>query len=97
MRSRCDVDPLEWIREEMAALRQRLVGLAISIADTEEQLATTLENAARSRPPHDAERLLAKADAARQFALKERDWAADYDGSLLSGEPGPVAGAAPPR
>lgn len=74
-----DPERLELIWQDMAVLRERLAKLAASIVLTEERLASTLEQVARNRPSHDAERLLAKASAARQFAEEERGRAAVLD------------------
>lgn len=78
MRSTSSADRIDRIRQDMAELRQKLASLAVSVANTEERLANTLESVARHKPPHDAERLLARANAARQFARKERSQAVVY-------------------
>jgi hypothetical protein len=59
-------------------LRRQAALLADLIADTEERLAATFEEMARTRPPPDAERLLGHAARARLAAAKERDQAARY-------------------
>jgi hypothetical protein len=58
-------------------LRERLAATAVSIAETEDWIADTLDHLARVRP-HEAERLHARAAHARLFAARERAQAAIY-------------------
>jgi hypothetical protein len=64
--------------QERVVLRQRMAEVAATVADTEEQVASTLEDVAEHRPPSDAERLRAQAEEARQIATKEHRRAASY-------------------
>ncbi len=66
------------LEEERARLRRRMGEVAASIADTEEQVAGTLEAIAERRSGPDAERLRAQAAGARDYAAKERGRAAGY-------------------
>jgi hypothetical protein len=68
-------------REQHAELRRRMAEVAGSVAATEEKIAATLDEVAKFRPPHDAERLNAKAEEARQYAAKERDRSASFAAS----------------
>jgi hypothetical protein len=58
-------------------LREQIAATAVSIADTEDWIAETLDHLACVRP-HDAERLHARAAHARLFAARERAQAAIY-------------------
>jgi hypothetical protein len=58
-------------------IRERLAATAVSIAETEDGVADTLDYLARVRPK-DAERLRARAAHARLFAARERAQAAIY-------------------
>ncbi|HEY7260642.1 MAG TPA: hypothetical protein VH589_04055 [Trebonia sp.] len=66
-------------REQHAELRRRMAEVAGYVAATEEKIAATLDEVAKFRPPHDAERLNAKAEEARKFAAKERDRSASFE------------------
>lgn len=59
-------------RRQSAELAGRLAELTDGIADSEQRLATVLEESARLRP-HAADRLMRAAAEARAFADKERD------------------------
>jgi hypothetical protein len=59
------------------SLRQQIADTAVSIAETEDWVADTLDRLARVRP-HEAERLRARAAHARRFAARERAQAAIY-------------------
>jgi predicted transcriptional regulator len=58
-------------------LREQIAATAMSIAQTEDWVADTLDHLARVRP-RDAERLRARAAHARLFAARERAQAAIY-------------------
>ena len=62
----------------ISKLRRQAALLADLIADTEERVAATYEEIARTRPPPDAARLRGHAASARRFAARERDQAARY-------------------
>jgi acyl transferase domain-containing protein len=66
-----DEERLRKLATSLERTRERLAALADSIASTEEDIADVFEQIARRRP-HDAERLQAMAEDARQFAAKER-------------------------
>jgi uncharacterized protein YhbP (UPF0306 family) len=68
-------------REQHAELRRRMAEVAGYVAATEEKIAATLDEVAKFRPPHDAERLSAKAEEARKYAAKERDRSAAFEAS----------------
>ena len=65
-------------RERHAELRRRMGEVAGHVAATEEKIAATLDEVAKFRPPHEAERLSAKAEEARKYAAKERDRSAAF-------------------
>ena len=65
-------------REQHAELRRRMGEVAGYVAATEEKIAATLDEVAKFRPPHEAERLSAKAEEARKYAAKERDRSAAF-------------------
>lgn len=71
------------LKQEGARLRRQAARLASFVAATEEEVADTLEKVAEHRPPADAERLIAMAREAREYAARERDRSADYDRPLL--------------
>jgi hypothetical protein len=81
-------------RVDLAALRLRLTFLASVIACTEDQVADTLEHLALTRP-RDAQRLLARAEHARQYAELERARAANF--SLPHPAPPPPGRPGKPR
>jgi len=64
--------------QELVALRRRMAEVAATVADTEEQVAITLDDVAEHRSPPDAERLRARAEEARQAAARERRRAVSY-------------------
>ena len=62
---------------DLAAMRRHLTFLASVVAATEDRVADTLERLAQTRP-RDAERLLARAAHAREYAELERARAAQF-------------------
>jgi len=74
---RVDAERLAGAWSTALDLRQQIAATAVSIAETEDWVADTLDDLARVRP-HDAERLRARAAHARQFAARERAQAAIY-------------------
>jgi hypothetical protein len=68
-------------REQHAELRRRMAEVAGFVAATEEKVAATLDEVAKFRSPHDAQRLNAKAEEARKYAAKEHDRSADFEKS----------------
>jgi hypothetical protein len=58
-------------------LREQIAATAVSIAETEDWVADTLDRLARVRP-HEKDRLHARAAQARLFAARERAQAAIY-------------------
>lgn len=77
MSDRIDAERLAGAWSTAMDLRQQIAATAVSIAETEDWVADTLDDLARVRP-HDAERLRARAAHARQFAARERAQAAIY-------------------
>jgi hypothetical protein len=75
--NRIDAERLAGAWSTAMELREQLAATAVSIAETEDWVADTLDHLARVRP-RDAERLLARAAHARQFAARERAQAAIY-------------------
>jgi hypothetical protein len=65
------------LRDDGAGLRKRLAEVANSIANTEDQVAETLERMAVGMPEESA-RLRARAARARHIAGAERGWAAKF-------------------
>ena len=61
---------------------RRAAEVASFVAATEEKVASTLEKVAEHRAPHDAMRLRAKAQDAREYAAKVRDRSTSYDPDL---------------
>lgn len=72
-----DADTLTWLRLQGQNLRARLAIVAGSIAQTEEDLAATLDRLALQRP-RDAARLQARAEFARLYAATERERSTEY-------------------
>jgi len=66
------------LEEQHVGLRRQMAEIAASIAATEDQIANTFEKMAQQRSASDAEHLLAQAEKARSYAVKERGRAADY-------------------
>lgn len=79
MSDRTELDRADQLKQEGARLRRQSAQLASFVAATEEEVADTLEKVAENRPPHDAQRLIAMAEEARQYAAKERERSAEYD------------------
>lgn len=71
-------DDRDRIIHVLDGLRRQAAVLADLVADTEERVAATYEEMARTRPPPDAERLRGHAARARRFAARERDQSARY-------------------
>jgi hypothetical protein len=84
MTSQDEDHPVEHQKVDLAELRRHLTFLAAVIARTEDQVADTLERLALTRP-RDAERLLARARHARDYAELERARATRF--SLPEGTP----------
>ena len=63
---------VERSRARSEELRDKTIGLAAAVAETEEMVADTLEASARVRP-HAAERLNEAAREARRYAVYERE------------------------
>jgi hypothetical protein len=74
---RIDTERLAGAWSTAMGLRQQIAATAVSIAETEDWVADTLDQLARLRP-HDAERLHARAARARRYAEHERAQAAIY-------------------
>jgi hypothetical protein len=76
-----------------AALRRHIALVAAAVAQTEDEVANTLEQIAMIRP-HDATRLRARAEQARKNAVLERARAAQYGAPATdqcgTGQPGPL-------
>jgi hypothetical protein len=85
--SRIDAERLAGAWSTAMDLREQIAATAVSIAETEDSVADTLDRLARVRP-HDAERLRARAAHAREFAARERAQAAIYRSG--PGGPGPL-------
>jgi hypothetical protein len=74
---RIDVERLAEAWSTAMDLRERIAATAVSIAETEDWVADTLDHLARVRP-REAVRLRARAQRARLFAARERAQAALY-------------------
>lgn len=92
MTDRIDAERLAGAWSTAMDLRQQIAATAVSIAETEDWIADTLDHLARVRP-HDADRLHARAVHARLFAARERAQAAIYR-SCAGTVPGTGQGAA---
>jgi hypothetical protein len=75
-----DRDWMTRVYDQAADLRYAVADSAATIADTEDNLAATLERLARNRPQH-ATRLQGKAADARRYAALERQRASRYRGA----------------
>jgi hypothetical protein len=80
---RVDAERLAGALSTAVSLRERIAATAVSIAETEDWIADTLDHLARIRP-QEAERLHARAAQARLFAARERAQAAIYRASPYS-------------
>lgn len=77
MTDRIDAERLAGTWSTAMHLREQIAATAVSIAETEDSVADTLDHLARVRP-QDAERLHARAEHARLFAARERAQAEIY-------------------
>jgi hypothetical protein len=86
---RIDAERLAGAWSTAMDLREQIAATAVSIAETEDWVADTLDHLARVRP-NDAERLHARAAHARLFAARERAQAAIYRSREGAARPRPL-------